>query len=230
MNARQDRIRKLLALAADQAGTPEGELAAKLARQMVTARARELAGLPHARRRAAEPYIRRPISLGGDSGWRRRLGSATARHCACRLAWSWKERSAALYGPTSGVDIAEFLYLHASSRIERAVTTFLAEREIPEARLAEVERAFCHSAVLALEGRFDGLRRQELTADPEGTALVLAADRDLDAWLNEEGIPSRPPPFSRHAFSGQGYAFGNEVPIQDAVRGGLADREKLEAG
>jgi len=229
MSARQDRIRKLLALAADQAGTPEGELAAKIARQMVMDRARELAGLPHMERRALEPYVRRPLSLGGDSGWRRRLGSAVARHCACRLAWSWKERTAALYGPTSGVEIAEFLYLHASGRIERAVGAFMAGRAIPEERLAEVERAFCHSAVLALEGRFDALRRQELKVDPEGTALVVAVDRDLDAWIDEEGIPSRPPPFARHAFSGQGYAFGNEVPLQDAVRGGVEDREKLES-
>ena len=215
-----ERIRKLLALAADQAGTPEGEAAARIARRLMIARARQMDGLSPADRQARDPYVRAPLAIGGGESWRRRLAAAVARHCECRLAWSWANREAALYGPRSGTEIAEFLYTVLARRVDGARAAFSARLEAPDDQRARREGGFCHSAVLALEGRLEALRRQEDTRDPEGGALVVSARHRLEEWLREQGIPFRPPPSAPHAFSQDGYLFGHRVPIQDGVTRG----------
>jgi hypothetical protein len=229
MNKTRERIQKLLALAADQAGTPEGELAARMARRLLRERAWALAGLSPGERRRAEPYLRQPLALGGEEAWRRRLGGAVARHCACRLAWSWSRRQASLYGPESGVAITEYLFAVTSRRISEGCARYLSERQVPEALRPQADRAYCHSAVLALEARLERLRLGEAAVDPEGDALVLAGARDLDAWLREKGLTARPPPHVRHDYSQDGYDLGRAIPLQDAVCAG-EDPGALEAG
>ena len=66
-DTKRERLAKLEALATDRAGTPEGELAARLARQL-------LAKIDQATRRhlATDPISELAVPLGGEQRWRRK--------------------------------------------------------------------------------------------------------------------------------------------------------------
>ena len=114
-----DRIRKLLRVAADQEGTPEGETAARIARRMIEQQAEALSELDLDAREEADPFLRRPILLGGPAHWRCRLLTLVAEHCACIAGYRPGSGKASLYGRRSAVEVAEYLYVLLSRAMTR---------------------------------------------------------------------------------------------------------------
>jgi len=205
------RVRKLLNLARDQAGTPEGESAARLARTLMRDQARARLGADD----PSDPHQRLRLDLGAPAPWRRRLAAAVARHCACVAAWPPGGSTVVLFGRASALAVAEYL-LAVTLREVEAARGQAAERGAGPAEL----NAFCHSAVTALESRLRSLRDGEAHDDPSGAALVRQEDRGVRAWMEAQGLrPTAAPPWvSPH--SPAGWAAGREIPLHDAVRAG----------
>lgn len=219
------RIRKLLDLARDQAGTPEGNAAARIARRLMLRHARTHAAAACAGFPDSDPIRHWQADLGGSERWRRRLATGVARHCACIVAWRRGGRVARFFGHTSSRPLVEYLFVVLSREVEAAADRWLRDeapalteaesRRDPENRIRR--RDFCQTAVTAVSQRLEELRAVEQGEDPHGTALVLARGRDVRAWMEAEGIlldrsPRRP---WRHSHAG--WAAGARIGFHDAV-------------
>ncbi len=220
------RIRKLLDLARDQAGTPEGEAAARVARRLMLQHARTHAAASCAGIPDSDPIGKHAVDLGGTDRWRRRLATTVARHCACVAAWRRGGGAAVFFGHTSSHAICEYLFVVLAREVEEASARWLRD-EAPALTEAEAEvdpenaarlASFCHSAVTAIDNRLAESRAVERGEDPHGTALVLARGRDVRRWLQDHGYDfakSAPRPWQ---YNQEGYLAGHRITLHEAVR------------
>ncbi len=206
------RLQRLKALAEDQAGTPEGELAARLARELTMDRHRQLAGVDLATRNRVDPFMRQDLDLGGRAFWRRRVASLTAHHCDCLCSFSGQQ--ARLSGRRSSVLVAEHLYRVMSRSISVERAAWLGSNHLLDDSRAG--RDFSHSAVLALQHRLVTLRRQDEEA-AESRALVRSDRKALRGWLEGQGVILKPDVPFAYAYTQDGYEAGYRVPLQGAV-------------
>jgi hypothetical protein len=209
------RLARLRALAEDQAGTPEGELAARLAREITLDRHRQLSSMDLQTRNQVDPFIRQDLDLGGKAFWRRRVASLTAHHCDCLCSFSGS--LARLSGRRSSVLVAEHLYRVMSRSIAVEKTAWLGSNMLLDD--ARAGRDFAHSAVLALQHRLHGLRQQDQES-PESTALARSDRKALLGWLEGQGVSLKPDVPFPYAYTQDGYEAGYRVPLQGAVEDG----------
>lgn len=219
----RDRLRKLLALAADQADSPEGEVAAAKARVLL----RRLAHERHrpGQRSAEVPLDRLTLSLGAPSPWRRRLASAVAVHCATVAAWPEDSLHVVLFGRRSALLIAEYLLAVLLREVVEARDLWRATHE--EANGAEIN-GFCHSAVTAIEHRLRDQREAERRDDRAGYALVLIEGQGVEDSLRAQGIGAAAAPPSPYGFNRDGYIAGHGIPVHSGV--GASARSALAPG
>lgn len=212
-----DRIKKLLALAADQEGTPEGDAAARLARRLM--HRYDIAG-DQLHDTSTDPILRLPLSVDGRVLWRRRLAAAVARHCECALSWSPGEQQAFIYGRRSGVAVAQYLLAVLRREVEDARRRY--DEDLPmmigEKERSRLAAAFSGSAVLAIENRLSSLRQEEATVDPDQCAVVSRRGQDLRDWMTDRGMRFNREAPSVFAYNSDGYAAGLAIAIHDAVR------------
>ena len=217
------RIRKLLHLARDQEGTPEGDTAARIARRLMRQTAHERA--KQWSQRSDITISRRAFELGARWPWRRRLASCVARHCACVAAWPRRGTTVTLFGAVGTLEIAEYLLSVLLREIDVARARWLAAQddhdpmEPMSPELARRTTGFCNSAVAAVEARLRELRRQEREQDPSGHALVVDEATTVHRWMEAQGITLKkgaPNPF---AFSADGWTAGHGIALHDAVSG-----------
>ncbi len=217
------RIEKLLALAADQAGTPEGEAAARAARQLARRFAVEADGL---RRRGGpdqDPIEERRTPLANRARWRRRLATLVAGHWGCQVAWPRQGTDVVFFGTRSALLVAEYQLLVLDREISARRARWLEERaallpeSAEEALLIEAGH-FADSAVSAVATRLREQRGEERRQDPQGTALVLGRGPDVERWLTERGYRFRSAPIAGRPFHPAGYAAGNGIALHDALR------------
>lgn len=209
------RIQKLLALAADQQGTPEGEAASRLARKLL---ARFDLGEEDLRLAGIDPIVRRAFPLDGTVLWRRRLAAAVARHCECALTWSAAEGRAWIYGRRSGIAVAEYLHAVLVRELEGARADQEAQSPpmLPEAERRRRLADFTGSAVLAVEHRLAALRGDEARA-AEPYALLSRRRAELHDWMKDQGLRFRPAPPSVFGYHPEGYALGHAIALREAL-------------
>ncbi|MCP4806563.1 MAG: DUF2786 domain-containing protein [Proteobacteria bacterium] len=213
-----ERIKKLVALAGDQAGTPEGESAMRMARQLMVEHSIELAQLQADERDAVDPFDRRPLDLAGRAHWRRQLLSMVAQHCECIAGWSRTGNAASLYGRKSAVEIAEYLFLVLLRQVTMERAAFMVDLQLRGDDPDGIRRTrdFCQSALLALRLRFEQLRGIE---PEESTALVRQSARGLGDWMENRGHKLAPEPPFGFRYDAKGYQAGYRIPLVDAVEG-----------
>ena len=220
-SAVERRIAKLLRLARDQEGTPEGDAAARIARKLMRQSA-------HARARAWSarsdlPVVQRRVELHHRWPWRRRLAAAVARHCACVAAWPQRGSHVLLFGAVGSLDIADYLLEVLLRELDCARAAWLTRQadhvpgEPPGPELARRTTGFCSSAVRAVEARLRALREEESTVDPTGHALVRDEARSVDHWLQDQGITLKAGAPDPYAFRKDGWTAGHAIALHDAV-------------
>jgi hypothetical protein len=241
-----ERVAKLLALAGDQAGTPEGDLAAATARRVM-----EQYGLTDGQvANGGDPLIRVDVLLGGGEAWRRDLVNTVAHHCTCfpLSVVGLLPRRMEVFGRRSSCQVTEYLFSYLSAEVMRrcdahinakkAELAALWEGAHPEARAAYVKKhgraanawtpgeirsakvMFCNGAVEALRSRLIKASEGEERADAQGFALVLArADEARDFARKTVGDWDEVKPDSRRKMGRNGYAAGMTMPINDAMDG-----------
>lgn len=211
-----ERIRKLVNLALDQEGTPEGETAMRLARDLMLERNVELSQLELDERDRVDPFQRSRVELGGRAHWRCKLMSLVATHCECVAGWT-STGSGSFYGRRSAVEVAEYLFVVLLRQLSLERAGFIAGMREPDAADAGRRiRDFCSTALLALSLRLEQLRGVE---SQECTALVRQSSRGLGDWMARTGRSlKKEPPFG-FAYEPEGYRAGYRLPLLGAVEG-----------
>ncbi|HJN75661.1 MAG TPA: DUF2786 domain-containing protein [Myxococcota bacterium] len=209
-----ERIRKLVNLALDQEGTPEGDTAMRLARDLMVERNVELSQLGLDERERVDPFRRSRVELGGKAHWRCKLMSLVAQHCECVAGWS-TAGTGSFYGRKSAVEVAEYLFVVLLRQLCLERAAFIAGVARPEAQDAGGRiRDFCQTALLALSLRLEQLRSAEA---PECTALVRQSSRGLGDWMDGSGHAlAKEPPFG-FSYDEDGYRAGYRLPLVGAV-------------
>ena len=210
----RERVAKLLALAQDQAGTPEGDLAASKARALLLRLALDREEVEQGARAEADPFARRMRPLGAPSPWRRRLAASVATHCACICAWPAATDQVVLFGRQSALLVCDYLLDVLMREVIASRDHWRADN--PQASGTEIN-GFCHSAVTAIEHRLRDSRAAEHRSWAEAHALVRRDANRLEDWLQAQGhawTPARPAPYG---FSCDGYAAGHAIPVHEGV-------------
>jgi hypothetical protein len=105
-----ERIRKALAIAADQSGKPEGDVAARIARNLMEAHALTMADLDVADRQARDPLCQEILDFKARSMWRRDLVWALCRHCTVKAVFIRGSTIMKLYGHAHDIAVLRYLY------------------------------------------------------------------------------------------------------------------------
>lgn len=203
-----ERVKKMLALAMGQAGTPEGETAARIALRVMSEHAlfdRDL----------VEPASVKQRSYRATAPWDRSLWATCARHVGAVALEDTLTGKLVVFGPDETLDLAAYLH-HTIAR------GLVAERADDGSIYAN---GFLSTAVSAVAQRLTAMRKGAQRLDPVGTSLVVAQAASTAAWVSvhvdvEPTAPrrSRRPPLGAALFVPEGAAAGKRVPIVTGIR------------
>lgn len=202
-----DRVQKLLALAADQLGKPEGETAARLALKVMSE-----AGLIDGDVSALQIVQRR---IGRAAPWNRELWSACCEHVGAVILEDTHVGGFVIFGTEDQLDLAAFVH-HVVAR------GLLAERE-EDASYAAGE--FLCTAVCVVRKRLRVMRARARRVDAAGDDASRKRASRAAAWA---AVRLDVAPMSRAPRADEiapmpvaaGAEAGRRVPIVTALRGG----------
>lgn len=219
-----DRIRKALALAEDQAGTAEGDTAAKIARKLMRKHAIEAADLDH--EPEDDPMVEYEFEIEKRQQWRRDLAHGLAKHCEVFSLHTYGTNKMTLYGQKSGVEVAEYLYSVVVRQVEQLldahVAMFMDEGTwgpLTTGQKRSQRNSFCRSAVWRIRARLKALRQTEENESPGTTALMKRQFNEAKQWARSQGVRWRSTS-SDWNWSAAGAAAGSSVSLNSGVRGG----------
>lgn len=228
------RIRKLLRLAEDQPGTPEGISALAMAdglmaRHGISRSTLQLEG-------AQADFRNRSFAIGRKEAWRRSLVDAVADYFDCAALYRADEDVVETYGPEASLPQVEYtfaVYLRQLQRRWKAHVEELKSLEIWE-RLTLREQldtrdGFCVSFAAGVKERLERDRIQEAREDPAIDALMNAQRRALERWMRRAGVRWRPSFRKVGSWSNEGFAAGYEADIDRALTGRSAGPRHLRA-
>ena len=221
-----ERVRKCLALADASKGTPEGDTAARIARNIMAQHAIEEADLDVGERAAQDPIEKREMDLGRRSSWRRTLAHVLAKHCECRSAFVANTPRVNVYGHKSSIDVCSYLYDICARQIESESDRYVKDvkRGVLHPFHGGVKRLrndFCFSAVTSLAMRLEKMRRKEAGDDAKGHALVLQRGKDVDAWV-EANTKFKNGRRHTYGYSQAGHDAGAKVSLAPGITGARA--------
>jgi hypothetical protein len=229
------KIEKVLRLAANQAGTPEGETAAALASRMMAAHAVEMADLDLDKAGDPDP-IEKSSFDSPHSRWRSLLAQLIAEHCQCEGLYSsgrgWQRIH--LYGHRSDIEVAKYLYTLCERQIVKAARQYTADlpayseeyRYCPEKErrtwVMVGKRAkgneFRVSAVHGLGVKLARIRAETRRENPTGTALVSARRKTVEQWIaNQKDITVAHVRGRDSQHNPAGYEAGQQVNLAAGV-------------
>lgn len=218
------RVRKLLRLAEDQAGQPEG----------VSARERAEAILAeHGMSRSAVElgegldgdFRQRVFVLGSKEPWRRTLVHAIADYFDCVALYEKDALDAQTFGPEHMLPQVEYTFVVYLTQLRTAWRRHaedlqaegLWDRLSPRGRL-EARDAFCVSFVLGVKERLEQDRAKEKQDDPVAFSQGQKQKKQLDRWMRTGGVRWRATPSGVSALSDEGFRAGLEAEVEPALK------------
>ena len=220
------KIAKILALAEDQAGTPEGELAAKLAAKMMRAHAISMAEVGGVNL-DSDPLMTDDIAVGRVT-WRSTLAWTLALHCNCRAVRSTVRKNARgsqtaitrLYGHKTDVEVCQYLYEICEKQVEKALKAWKKQRTAQGlTNKYGVCQAYRESAVLGLRAKLSDIRKAGKEEDPTGTAMVVSRGDKAEAYMKSNVGKTRTyGGGSKGGFSAEGFKAGKNIALHKGVK------------
>lgn len=221
-----DRIRKLLATAKDQEGLPEGELAAKMARDLMLEHAVEEVDLGE----TPEEVTRAEVETG-KSTWQRLVADAVATHCSCRFLFAPGYPKGWIWGRPGDIEIARYLLEVITRQIEQATERYRVARQarfhlllggvgqIDPGHMKEILNAFRCSAAAGVIIKLEQIRRTQETTHKKGTALmVLRQDKTDEAIKRAMGKKPREVKPERTEANADGFRAGLAITLNPAIK------------
>jgi len=228
------KLKKMMALADDQAGTPEGELAAKLAAKMMREHAISMSEINDVSLEA-DPLVEDRLDVGRVT-WRMKLVWALANHCnvkALRMKVKTPGKGsnkavARLFGHKTDIEILHYLYDICERQIQQALKKWKKERTARGLRNLYGDcQSYRESAVWGLSVKLQEIRDAGKAEDPQGTALVLSR-----AQKSDEFMLARCPKIGKYKggsksdFNRDGYKAGLDIKLHKGVEGPKKDEIK----
>lgn len=186
-----NRVKALLALAEDQKGKPEGEVAAKIAEKLMRQHA-----ITQDQLQEKEQIVMLNREIG-RSNWLRDLFNVVAKFCSCKVWVVTGTRQMGLAGHASDLEICEYLFDLIRMQIERECELYLGRLknrdqfnpfgQAPIQTNAEGGKGTAHSfkmsAVSGVSYKLGQIKRASESEDQQGTALVLSRARQVEDWV-----------------------------------------------
>lgn len=164
-----EKIKSLLRLADNQAGLPEGELAAKMAEKIMRQHAISQEDLVE-----KEQILQFPVEVG-RSNWKRILLYNVGIFCSCKSWIVSGTRIMQIAGHESDLQIAAYLFDLIKTQIEHQCN--LVRRNKSDAN------NFRRSAVAGVAAKLNAIKNASRAEDQTGTALVLSRYREVENWV-----------------------------------------------
>lgn len=207
-----EKIKKLLALAADQAGKPEGERAAEIAQRHMLKHALTMADLEE------EEAIIESVEEVNQTLWVRELWTTIAQHCNCASVYSGgrgRKNAMKIIGFTHDVAVSRYLFHLCHREIEDATARYMAH---PGRKGKTVATQFRRSAVAGLHWKLTEMRSTLYRADQQA-ALVLRsrlaqAQEEMDRRYQTQ-VVSQP----KMEMSVAGWNAGYSITVNNALEG-----------
>jgi len=221
------KIEKLMRLARDQEGKPEGETAARFASRLMTAHAISMHEVDPDRQADVDPLTKDEIDVPA-SVWRRKLWHALATHCNLRSAQrAYRGCSKIyLYGHKTDVEVCKYLYEICERQIEASARAYVdnLDRNIWGEEYTRGERkskgnAFRRSAVDGLGTKLRAIRRDTQAENTTGFALVISRKQKVDNWVDETFTFGRAKASASYRHNAAGYSAGRNVNLAAGIEG-----------
>jgi hypothetical protein len=219
------RIRKLLRLAEDQAGKPEGIAAESRAKALM-----ETHGLQRSTMDLGagfgNDFRHRAFELGAAEPWRRALVDAIAAYFDCVALYDKENTSVETYGPEHALPQVEYTYVvymrqlriawraHAEDLISAGLW-----KGLPKRRQIESREGFCVSFVLGVKERLDEDRRADNRDDPASYEAAMRQRKDLERWMRRAGVRWRARPTEVGDYSQEGFQAGKSAEVDAGLTG-----------
>lgn len=234
-----ERIRKALARAKDQEGTPEGETAARIARNMMDAHAISMADIDVATAATLDPLIVKEVDTEVRAMWSRTLLFAIARHCTCRGVATVGTTTMRLYGYAHDVAVAEYLFGVISRQLY--VLASANSKRLTWLSAGEKRTAYNTFMCSAVEGVCDKLTLMQAEAQAAkvaaaaaggsaaSTSMVLVAREETAVAFFEKnkGRTKQSPGMRPQGFDGAGYNAGRSVSLNAGIAAGAGSSRRL---
>lgn len=225
------KVRKLLRLAEDQAGQPEGELARGLADALLKEH-----GLSRAQvELGGDEFKHRAMALGAAAAWRRTLVHVIADYFDCVALFEREAEEAQTFGPDHLLPHVEYAFVVYMNQLRRAWKAHAGGLEedgtwgrLSRAQQVEAREAFATSFVIGVRERLEADRRKERQEDPVGAGAMSERRRSLDRWMRSGGVRWRQGFSGVHGFDAEGYRAGLEAEVEAAL--GAKERRRIPSG
>jgi len=216
------KIEKLLRLAQDQDGTPEGETAARLAHRMMAAHAIEMASIDLDKQAEHDPIEKQNMEVR-TSVWRRQLANVLAEHCNCRTSYvSYRGRGSQgihMYGHRTDIEVLRYLYDICERQIEQAARSYVDSLDpywYDRGDKKSMGNDFRRSAVSGLSTKLYEIRKDTEVENAEGFALVVSRKERVNDWVNDT-FTFRTGRNSTYSHNSNGYQAGRKVSLSAGV-------------
>ncbi len=181
------RLKKMMALAQDQAGRPEGELAAKKAHALMMQHAIEMVDLGSDEPQEEIDTLKMKI---GHSNWKRSLLNVIASYCNCSMYFISATPTGCIVGFPAEVEVAKYLYGVVVREIERHskayVKSYCKNRPwIDRGDKRRLGTSFKVSAVQGVREKVNAIKAASQTTNEVGTALMVNRKQKVDQWVKE---------------------------------------------
>jgi len=216
-----NKIRKLLRLAEDQEGQPEGEAALRRADALMAQHGIERSSL---HLDEGNDYRHRAFRVGRKEAWRRTLVDLIAEWFDCAALYKGESEEVETYGPEHALPQIEYtyaVYLRQLRDAWRDHTTAMREsdiwRRLTKRQQLDAREAFCVSFVLGVKERMAAERVRERTEDPLSSQSSDAQRKELERWMRRGGVRWRAKPSGVFDMSTEGYRAGMEARAEPGV-------------
>jgi hypothetical protein len=225
-----NRIRKLLRLAEDQEGLPEGQAALALATSLMAEHDLHRSSVDLSARADAD-FKHRGFELGAAEPWRRTLVDAIAEYFDCVALYEKGNSAVETYGPEHALPQVEYtfvVYMRQLQRVWREHAESLRAEGLwsglSKLRQLEAREGFCVSFVLGVKERLDEERKAELKEDPVSASAVKRQRKDLERWMRTAGVRWRAKTTDVGSFSPEGFEAGKTAQIDPGLAGRTGTR------
>ena len=221
------KIEKLMRLARDQEGKPEGETAARFASRLMTAHAISMHEVDPDRQAEADPLVDDKFDIPAST-WRRRLWHVLGTHCNLRTAqWAYRRHSAmCLYGHKTDIEVCKYLYSICERQIEASARAYVNSLDMDDwgieytrGQRKKKGNAFRRSAVEGLAEKLQAIRRDTQEENTTGFALVLSRKQMVDNWVDETFTFGRAAASTSYRHNAAGYSAGRDVNLSAGISG-----------
>jgi len=228
MNPIVSKIIKLMKLAEDQEGTPEGETAARIANKLMTAHAVKQEELLEAGEETEDEILYKKSGWKScNNVWERTLYSILSNYMDCKPFYSGPyttncykytgKYKIGIAGYRSSIEVVEYLYNVCHKQIKDATKAWV-KNVYPHKPSQSQRKGFRQSAVHGLHAKLLLMKDNAAESTSTSTAVVLKSRRQRveDSLADKKFRKGRK---SSLRFNADGYKAGKNISLKAGING-----------